>query len=399
MGFFIFLVVAGIILYSGYQKRKQEQAQWHAAAARLGLGYYPGSLGTLGRIAGLKGGHFVEINTYSRSHNNQTTTCTRYKVKYDSPIQADFLIVRQTALHKTELFPGLEDIEVGDPAFDDSALVRGLSPERIIEFLTPERRNAITRLLGSYPDVKITNEYVELNKSTKDTDPHAIYNTARLMLSVTNDLTDVLPTLAEKRHAVEIDEEPSATPILHVDRPAVESVQEIKAVEPDFDMFTSSNPVVPDPVWVDVNTQEPPQGPEPEAAAGGSAESPVVESDLRAIAEQLYRGDSGATLRAEALFTEQFENTHVTGEGKLQRISRFSYDPVFVNCAGVKASFCICELPGPYSSIRVMADVMFPEAEYEELRQQIDSTLPISGKLIGQSSYMNQFYIVSESCG
>lgn len=434
MGFIVFLIVGGFIVYFVIQKGKANQEKWREAAAQLGLGYYPGGLGTLGKIHGIKGGHRVEVSTYSRSHNNNTSTYTKYIIRYASPILTDFKIVRQNKLHKVGVFLGLQDVEVGDPAFDDRALVRGTNPQRIIEFLTPDRRKAIQRLLDSYIDVEITQHHIELNKSGKDLEPAVIYHTGRTMLSVANELTDTTHTLAEEDHVIEMNEAPSATPILSVTNPAEEKPdpyfpenpfekksagvdfvetwgeenetevdqEYIEPVEPAFDAFTSANPVVPDPACVESEpileeqevaaTDAEPVEEEPDEPA----EDPVAASDsisLEMLAADLYSGDSSAMLKVDSEFEEKYAGKRISGEGELDRLSRFSYDSIFTGREGVKAFFKICEIQGAYTKVRVVAEVAYPSGQYDELRSQVGTILPIAGIIIAQNKSLYRLYI------
>ena len=81
------------------------------------------------------------------------------------------------------------------------------------------------------------------------------------------------------------------------------------------------------------------------------------------------------------------------GAGVLLRVNKFTYDPVFANCQGIKATLGICELADAYSKRKVNAVVKYPVDQYDALQAKIDSTLPISGTLVAFDSTMNQCYI------
>ena len=80
----------------------------------------------------------------------------------------------------------------------------------------------------------------------------------------------------------------------------------------------------------------------------------------------------------------------------MRRVGKFSYDPVFKDLQGVKAIFEVCELQGPYSKIKVKAEVAYATEMNGELKLNIGSSFPISGKLIAHDSMMNQLYILGE---
>lgn len=399
MGGIFILVIGAVALYLWFKNARQNQSHWRDAAERLGLGYFPGDMGGLGRIAGRKGGHRIEITTYSRSHGKTSSVYTQYTIHFHVPISADFKIVRQNALHKLGAFLGLKDIEVGDPAFDDRVLLRGRSPDEIIEFLDAERRRAILRLLNSYDDIELTNGHIELSKPGRDTAPAILFNTTRQLLSVANELTDNTPSIAKE----------------------AEQMVEIEPVEPPCNPLISANPIVPEPPMVEVEedavlgeeisevnesdgfnesaeSDEPAtESPEPPPIATPPEPLPtVVSHNLLAVAQDLYGGDSTMAYKTQPRFEDVYLDQQVFGTGKIQRVSTYSYDTVFKDSEGVKVTCDICELSGTYSTIKVKADVVFPSERLEEFRNQIGSSISIAGKLVAHKSVLHHLYILSE---
>jgi hypothetical protein len=399
MGLFIFVVIAGVIAYNMFKSAKTKQEQWRVAAEHLGLEYHSADFGLSGTISGRKGGHRIVVSSFSKGGGNSSNTFTKYRIDYNERIPVDFKITRQNALHKMGHAFGLQDIETGNPAFDDRALVRGMHPHQVQKYLTPDRQTVITNLLTAHSDVMVSNDSIELNKPGKEKDAGILIRTVSFLLAVCNDLTDRQAPIAKKE----------------------ERVIEIEPVEPSLNPFISANPVVPDPPMVEVaeepvrveevdepitESPEPPkvdveedleepetESPELPSAVAATEPLPVPSSfDVMAIAQDLY----GVGSKIQPRFEDAYLDQQASGTGILLRVSNFSYDLVFKDRKGVKATCEICEVAGAYSKIKVNADVVFPSERYDDLKNKIGSPISITGKLIAENSIMHILYIISE---
>ncbi len=418
MGFFIILIVIGVIVFSSYRSGQAAQEQWRQAAQRLNLGYQPGGLGGAGSILGRMNGHRVSVSTFTKGSGNSSRTYTRYQMEYRNAVPVDMKITRQGMLQGMGKVFGMQDIEVGNPAFDDHLLVQGAVPERVRDFLTVEVQSAIRDLAFTYADITITGRHVEISKSGKDGDAAVIVYTVRRLAGFCEAMMDAEGD-AEVPDILEVDEYPSATPLIDIEPPEV-----------PYDPLASAQPIVPDPPLVPVEPDEPqfleetlpePAEPEPVAVMDEEPElvavmdevpepakevetppnpveheAPVVfEPVVLAEAARELFGDSGSTLLSSKLFEERFKNRTVTGSGELTRVGKFSYDPVFINIQGVKATLAVCTLQGTYSKIKVVAEVVFPPDQYDSLQARIGAELPVSGTLIGHDSTMYRLYVDS----
>lgn len=402
MGFLFFIAVIGVVIYLSTQSSKATKQKWQTAASNLNLVFHEGGFGTSGTISGERCGHRVAVSTFSKGSGNTSKTYTKYRMEYRDRFPLDIRMTRQGALHNLGKVFGLQDIEVGNPLFDDLVIVRGSDPKAVRRFLTPERQEAIRALVAAYADITISNEQVVVNKAGKDMDPGIICHCIRRLESFCNEMADAQRPSSKPKH---VTEQPPAIPMVEKTVPPVPEI-----IEPSFDPFTSANPIVP--VVPDV----PPPIPEvPEEAAMAEIEpeasvavedpvspeepvqmpeAPVV--DIETVATTLYGGDSGSSLLASKRFEDQFRDRSVTGSGTLKRVSKFSYDPVFTNDTGVKATFDVLEIAGAYSKIKVTAEVRFPPEEYAVLKAKVGQSLPISGTLIAQDTMLNQLYIAED---
>lgn len=402
MGFIFFLIIAGFAIYLWTKNTKASQLQWQEAASRLNLAYYAGGLGSLGTISGTQYGHRITISTFSKSSGNSSQVYTKFQIEYRQRVPVDMKITRQGALRSLGKVFGLQDIEVGNQAFDDHVLLKGSDPAAVRAFLSPRLQDLIRLLVMAYDDVTITNGHVCVNKRGRAADSAIIVSTTKRLLKFCDEMNAPSTGAKPPKHVRTEETHPSAEPVLEVEEPV-----EIPAIEPSFDPYTTPVPVVPDPPGIPVEeavtavgavepempeTKEP-EIPEEAEPAVPEAVNPSVPVDLQQVAQELFGGSSGSSLAANKLFDEQFKGRPVTGAGIVRRANKFSYDPVFTNTDGVKAVLAVCEMAGPYSKIKVTAEVMFPAEQLDALKARIDTSLPITGKLIAHDAMMHVLYV------
>lgn len=404
MGFIVFIaIIAGIVFYVSNSAAKANRQKWQSAANQLKLAFTAGGGSSVGRIAGSINGHTVTIGTFTRGSGNSSQTYTKYTLEYRDRIPVDFKMVTQGLRHSVGKAFGLQDIEVGDKAFDDQILLQGARPEAVVEWLSPGLRNDIRVLAATYPDIVITNDLVVVNKRGTDTEPGIIAHIVRRLVNFCDVITSASSVDSDFHMAP--DTEPQ-----NLEDNTYEPVFE--PVEPAFNPLTSSNPIVPEPVWTELEVDEPfPDEKDPaaevetvvieevppavEAVQLEEHDAPVLAEvvELESIATELSGGDSGQSLIAGKIFEQKYKGRQIKGSGVLRRVSRFSYDPIFKNCRGVKAIIELCELAGPYSAIKVSAVVKYSEEDHDALEAKVDEAVPISGTLVAFDSMMHHYFI------
>ncbi len=366
---FFFIVVAGVAVYMWLNAAKGHRQQWQSAADELSVTYYPGTMGALGNLSGEFGGHRIAVSTFTKSSGNSNQTYTRYHFEYRRRIDVEMKMTPQGVLNQIGKMFGLQDIEVGNPSFDDRVLLRGSDPDAVRQYLTPELQDAIEQMIFTYSNITITNEHVRMDRRGKDTDSAVILGTVRRLLAFCEEMVLASQTARPPRNIRADKKQPPPLPVQEADpAPAVPKVPPAIPVNP---------------------------GPAPAVPVEESVEEVGVPDrvDLKQMAEELFGVDAGGSLQAAKVFNSRFDGRPVSGVGVLKRVNRFSYDPVFINAKGVKAMFEVCELADAYSKIKVSAEVMFPSEEYDSLMEKIGASLPIYGTLIAQDTLLHQFYI------
>lgn len=400
MGFLFFIAVIGVIVYLSTQSTKSSRQQWRTAAGNLNLGYYEGGLGSTGTISGERSGHSVTVSTHTKGSGGNSQPYTKYQMEYRDHLPLDLRMTRQGAMHTLGKAFGLQDIEVGNPSFDDVVIVRGSRPAEVRRFLAPRLQDAIRTLILLYPDIVISSKHVVVKKAGKDMDPVVICHCIRRLEAFCSEMVranaaaskvGVFDTAMDEASPVSVTEEPDLPdPVI---------------IEPAYDPLHSADPVIPIPPEVPPDpgalseTAEVAAvvaSPAPEEQPDEVESSPPAVLELTQVAEELFSGDSGQTLLSSKLFEDKFRNHPVEGSGTMKRAGKFSYDPVFTNTRGVKATLMVCELAGTYSKVKVTAEVMFPPEALETLKAKVGSRLSVRGKLVGMDAMMNQLYIVAD---
>lgn len=383
MPFLIFIAIAAIAIILSSNATKTAREKWHETARQLGLVFHPDGGSRVGTMSGRVRGHTTAISTFSRGSGNSRKTYTKYLLTYKTRIPVDFKMVKQGLRHSVGKVFGLQDIEIGNPAFDDLILLQANRPADAIRFLTPGMQKTVRSMAVSYPDFVITNSSIEINRRGTDSDPVLITKTVHRIAAFCDLMSE---HAAPKSYSEPI--KPPGVP------------------EPDWVVVPAEEPD-PEPT-ADEPQQPAPPAPPPEPAAETAEPAAEIEPkpdiaetdlpevfDLKELAAELSGGTASQCLTAGKRFEEQYKGQCVTGSGILQRVNKFNYDPVFKNSQGTKATFVICELDGPYSKVAVTAEVKYSAEEYEVLQSKIDTELPIAGTLIAQNAMTNQYYIES----
>ncbi|MBN2686080.1 MAG: hypothetical protein JXR40_12425 [Pontiellaceae bacterium] len=413
MGFFILVIVA-IVIFST-MSGKASGDQWKNAADLLHLRYEPGMMGGVGSIHGTRNGNNVAVTVFTRGSGNSSRSYTRYRMDYRNMIPLEMKIVRQGVFQEVgKAFGMLQDIEVGNPEFDNHLLVKGADAQRVRAVLTTQVQAAIIDLLFSFNDITVTGSHIEVVKSGKERDSSVIIKTLRRLEVFCETIMEAdekssAPYEIDMENEVESDVKPPEVPYIPsitMDPLSIPNPEVVTEGPPDFieieeppELSEEDIPPIPVPPEHQRFDSEPTEieeetvgeletAPQPDIAA-------PVATDLQEIARQLFVDPENAMLTSTQ-FDERFKGIAVSGTVKMGHVARFSYDPVFSGTKGVKASCDVCTLDGSYSKIRVIAEVMYPEDQYEQLSSLQEQTISINGTLVAYNSIMHRLYVAAQ---
>lgn len=352
-----FLIVIGFFAYKFFKFIGTEKPEeWESIATQLDLTYTAHGVFGTPMLSGNYKGHRIHVTTLKESGSSRLFH-TRYRLEYKNPLPLELRIVRQGVPTNEAINPHIQDIETGHPAFDNLLLVQGAPEDAVRSLLTLPTQNAIRDLVLGHKTI-ITQRHVEIDTAGRDAP-----NLIALRIEQLRKLADLLQRSAPKPR-------PAAAPV----------------VPPPI-------PHTPEPA-----IKQPPRSPEtppPKPAPEPKNSEPSISAlNLETIARDLFGGSAGA-LMAGKRFNAHFKDQDTEAKGTLLRVERFSYDPIFTNQSGTKATIELCELTGAYSKIRVIAEVAFPKDFYDALKPQTGEQLAIRGRLVAQDAMMHRLFIKS----
>ena len=396
--FLIFGAITAAITAARASRARSNEA-WAAAARQLGITLKPsrGVFGFAGKMS--MGGPVHDMELTIETEQSDDTTYTRYRVRYPS-LGFDFTAKRQHALTRIGKLFGYQDIEVGDPVFDDDIIVKGEYPTRVAEFLTPARRLTITGLIELYPGAVITDTSISYRKRGLVSNVEELVSTMQRILSVARQLRGidrVSERAAQRRlegdvgEALDILEEAGDTGDPFVDFLRKQQVGEIRHARREakeaIEVFRDLKRQAPaDPEvdrWAKYRPAEPAEPQQPAAAA------PLA--DAEAVAAHLFHKDNYSFDTME-IFENEYQDRRVEWIGVLKRLRRFDYDRDFGDGPGVKAVFAIATLGTDlYAGREVDAIVRLPRGAEDTL--EVGQRYGFSGTLSRCDPAMRNLFV------
>lgn len=147
------LLAVGIGVGIVYAIHTRRSAAWEAAAETLGLSFEGGLLRT--RISGRLKGCDVVVETVSEGMGKTRSTVMRYEVRYPLPLAIGLRITRDSLFTGLARRLGVQELEIGDPEFDERYALKGDHPIELRRFLTPARRAHVDRFMRRHPGAVI----------------------------------------------------------------------------------------------------------------------------------------------------------------------------------------------------------------------------------------------------
>lgn len=396
VGLFPFLIFAGIVvaIIAAVRNRNVYRTAWAAAAQELGITLEPGNFLSSPKMQGSVGGLIVTVDTFSAGSNN---TYTRYRVSYPS-LGLGLNLSSENPLKRISRFFGVQDVIVGDSRFDDAFQVQAVSEEAIRSFLTPDRREALVRLIASYRSVVITDDEIKYQKNKVETDSSTIVSTVRRLVSSAKLLTDdreatpiadairarldgEISTAAEEiRTAAEPHPDDADARILEGETLYLAGrTDDAKAV---FDDLAQRLPKDPDVAGWRAEVNRP--SPRPTSTE-------TVDTDPVALSQRLF-GENRLSFETTRIYEEEFAERAIRWTGTVRRVTSYESDHDFRSGPITKAVIEVATIENDlYGNARVDAVVAFPREAAARLNegQEIDFT----GRLVKVDGLVRNLFV------
>ena len=424
--FIVFAFIIGfivIVVTSERKKIKKAILVWGDIAKKMNLQFTPGSFTTVGRISGHIGDHLIEIDTFVRSSGKSSQLFTRFHIRFAKSGKTNFTLTKQTFFQTLGSVFGVQDIKVGDKAFDDSVVVKGHNASEIISFLTPARRSQIKLAVSQFSEITITNRYAEGLQPGLISESHVLQGYIKMF----EKLADVLSSthseahpIAKARKARKHGKLDKAVKIIQKAKlKEKEDILEAKELEGEM-LYISGRKSDAHKVFKEVATEIPDdhhikqwKNMADENIEIEQDNNPVeqkVESDIQAISEvvekdvtvnelgmeevfnELFCSNLG-TFDSTSLFEKKYAGKKVEWDGKLISVQEFSFDFVFKNYTGIKAVFETPASQNNTSSVKIKIIAHFPNVLIDEMKQLQGKNVAFSGELLSIDALMKNVFI------
>ena len=403
----LILAAVGAIAVAAVRKQAARiDAVWRAAADELGMHFRPGALFASRTIDGHIHGSHVRVDKITKNSGNHSESFTRYRVDHPQPLDLGLKLQREGFFSGVSKFFGTQDIEVGDPTFDDEVVVKGLDPNRVVQFLTPSRRLRVLRLFQSFKNLEIDDRSLTYRSRGVAKVTREIVSTVRRLALATSRLSAQTPPDSPLDRAIEARREGRLDDALdHVQATPASG----DAVDPEARMLEGqileaggrreeaaevlerASRESPEDDELEELAREAAAPPEPEAEPEPPADAEI---QVEAFCQELF-APNVMSFEARRKFDERYKDRSVRWSGKLRQASHYSIDLVFGSTPGTKLVLDLHEFTdGPFGRT-VQAIVQMPEEALERLQSRIGDEIHFEGSLVSCDPLMRNIYVQS----
>ena len=117
---------------------------WRQLSEEIGAEFREGGFWKRSKVHAHVGPWTVTLDTYTESSGETHVTYTRLRAPYVNPDSFRFTIYRKSIFSGLGKFLGMQDMEVGDPEFDEAFIIKGNDERKVYDlFANPNIRQMI----------------------------------------------------------------------------------------------------------------------------------------------------------------------------------------------------------------------------------------------------------------
>ena len=371
-GLLFLLIVGAFVAFLVVAKKQAERRReaWQETARELGFIYIPGDMLKVGVLTGQFGKSVVTADIHTVNNGKNSHQMTRYKLEYPS-LGLGLRLSRQGLMGNLGKMFGGQDIELGDAEFDRLLMVKGGDPQRVRDFLSPERRKALMAAFSAYPKLVVTDSEAVLETYGQESSGERLKTAIGCLRHLSTTLCgDAHPAAAQQK--TKVMERKDFKPAAPASAPASAAVE--------------FKPFAPAPTPVPVPVHEP--------AAPPPVPVPAVGEELTAagLSAALF-GGSASSFDVERMFAPH-QGKRVRWSGKLENVRQFGSDFTFKGGAGTKAVVLVHELSNQFGFKNpVKAVVRFKPEDYATLTPLAGKPLEFTGRLLKADGMVRELYL------
>jgi hypothetical protein len=123
---------------------------WRQLCAEIGAQYVEGGFWKGDRVQATHGPWTITLDTYTVSNGKTSTTYTRMRAPFADPEGFRFTVYRKGIFSEIGKWFGMQDIEIGDEAFDRDFILKTNQESKLLELLGD---SGIRELLSRQPQI------------------------------------------------------------------------------------------------------------------------------------------------------------------------------------------------------------------------------------------------------
>lgn len=124
---------------------------WRQVAVVIGGNYIAGDFwSNRSRVEAAHGQWIVTLDTHAVSTGKSTIVYTRMRAPYVNPGKFRFTIYRRGLFSNFGKKLGMQDVAIGDPAFDDAFIIKGNDENKLRQFFSDAR---LRELISAQPSI------------------------------------------------------------------------------------------------------------------------------------------------------------------------------------------------------------------------------------------------------
>jgi hypothetical protein len=124
---------------------------WRQLSQEIGAEFVEGGLWG-SKVQAHVGPWTVTLDTYTVSTGESSVTYTRMRAPYINPEGFRFMIYRKNLFSDLGKFLGMQDIEVGDPEFDEAFIIKGNDESKVVSLFS---NSTIRQMIQDQPGIRL----------------------------------------------------------------------------------------------------------------------------------------------------------------------------------------------------------------------------------------------------
>ncbi len=213
-----------LVFWYMHKQRQKMTEQWGVFAQQTGLSVTAGSWIQTPAVRGVYAGFNIWLRTESRGSGDSRTTYTVMTLQLPITNRLNLRFYKEGFLSKIGKAMGTQDLQVGDPLFDDAFMIKGNSPPHVANLLSPEVRQYALAMRDAM-NVSLTQGQVGWEQIGSLLDPPRLSNVLNMLVMIARNVIAVEAPQMFEQMVAQQRQAPAQTPARVPQNPADRGAQ------------------------------------------------------------------------------------------------------------------------------------------------------------------------------